>query len=178
MVYSYRVRHLLKSKMVPALLSIALGIVIIIARRAALDLLVMIIGGLVVASGIGFIAVYLTRTEKEAGNLKMVALLAGAAVLTGLLLIVFAGYIVDIFPVIMGIYLIMNGLSHLTEAYVDRENRVLATVLGAVVIALGLFIVFRPDFLVDMTMVFIGVSFLVNGAMDLLLLRRVKRELL
>ena len=178
MDYSYRVKQLLKSKMVPALLSVALGIVIIIARRAALDLLVKIIGGLVIASGIGFIAVYLTRPDKEAGNLPMVLLLSGAAAAAGLLLIVFAGHIVDIFPVIMGIYLILNGLSHLTEAYVDSENRVLATILGVLVIVLGLMIVFRPGFLVNMIMVFIGASFLVNGVMDLLLLRRVRRELL
>ena len=36
----YRVKQLLKGKLVPAVLSIVLGIVIIIARRAAVDLLV------------------------------------------------------------------------------------------------------------------------------------------
>ena len=49
-------RELMKQKLVPAVLSIALGIVIIIARRAALDLLIKIIGGLIIAGGVAYMA--------------------------------------------------------------------------------------------------------------------------
>ena len=173
----YKVRQLLKNKMVPALLCIALGILIVIARRAAVDFLVKCIGGLVIAAAVGFVAVYMTRPDKDAGNLPMVLAIAGVTALTGILLITFAENIVDIFPVIMGLYLIMNGLSHLTAAYVSTANRVTAAVLGVLVIVLGVLIVFRPGFLVNMIMVFIGGSFIVNGLSDLLLLRQVRNEL-
>ena len=82
----YRIKQLLRSKLVPALLSVVLGILIIIARRAALDLLVKILGALVIGSGIGFILLYLTRPVKETGNLTMVLVLAAVTVLTGILL--------------------------------------------------------------------------------------------
>lgn len=172
----YKVRQLLKNKMVPALLCIALGILIVIARRAAVDFLVKCIGGLVIAAAVGFVAVYMTRPDKDAGNLPMVLAIAGVTALTGILLITFAENIVDIFPVIMGLYLIMNGLSHLTAACVSTANRVTAAVLGVLVIVLGVLIVFRPGFLVNMIMVFIGGSFIVNGLSDLLLLRQVRNE--
>ena len=126
----------MKSKLVPAVLSIVLGIVIIIARRAAVDLLVKIIGGLVIASGLFFILTYLMQKEKTPGSLEMVLTMAGISVLIGILLISFAENIVDIFPTIMGIFLILNGLSHLTVAYANPENRILLMFMGVLVIVL------------------------------------------
>ena len=95
----YRVKQLMRGKLVPAVLSIVLGIVIIIARRAAVDVLVKVIGGLVIAAGIGFFVIYLTREEKTSGNLKMVIMCSLVMILAGVLLFVFAPNIVDIFPV-------------------------------------------------------------------------------
>ena len=169
----YRVKSLLKSKLVPAILSIVLGIIIIIARRSAVDLLVKIIGGLVIAAAIGFIIVYLTRPDKEAGNLTMVLLTAGATALTGILIIVFAESIVNIFPIIMGIYLILNGMSHLAAGYAAPENRIIAVIMGVLLIVLGILIVMQPSFLVDMLIIFIGAAFVVSGLSDLLIEKKV-----
>ena len=165
----YRVKQLLNSKLVPAVLSIVLGIIIVIARRSAVDLLVKIVGGIVIAAAIGFIVIYLTRPDKEAGNLKMVFISAAAAALIGILIIMFAESIVNIFPILMGLYLILNGLSHLTAGYTDPDNRIIAVILGVLVIALGLMIVVQPSFLVNMIMIFIGAAFIVNGVSDLLM---------
>ena len=174
----YRVKQLLRSKVVPAVLSIVLGIVIIIARRAAVDLLVKIAGGLAIASGIGFVVLYLTRKNKEAGSFPMVLACAGVAVLTGILMITFAENIVNIFPMLMGIYLILNGLSHFSAAYVSPQNRVLICIMGVLVVALGVLIVLQPGAIVNMTMVFIGASFVINGVMDLLMIRKVRETLI
>ena len=169
----YRVKQLLNSKLVPAVLSIVLGIVIVIARRSAVDLLVRIAGGLLIAAAVGFIIVYLTRPDKNTGNLTMVLISAGAAALAGILVMTFAESIVNIFPVLMGIYLILNGMSHLAAGYADPDNRAVAAVMGVLVIALGLLIVFRPGFLVNTIMVFIGAAFIVNGLSDLLMQKKV-----
>ena len=168
----YRVKQLLNSKLVPAVLSIILGIIIVIARRSAVDLLVKIVGGVVIAAAVGFIVIYLTRPDKEAGNLKMVLISAAVAVLIGILIITFAESIVNIFPILMGLYLILNGLSHLTAGYADPENRVIAVIMGVLVIALGLLIVVQPSFLVNTIMIFIGAAFIVNGISDLLMEKR------
>ncbi len=174
----YRVKQLLRSKLVPALLSVVLGILIIIARRAALDLLVKIIGALVIGSGIGFILLYLTRRDKEAGNLTMVLTLAAISALAGTLTIVLAEHIVDFFPMLVGVCLILNGLSHLTAAFTSLENRFLVALIGVLAIALGLLIVIQPGFLVNMILVFIGASLVVNGLMDLVVLKRIRGALL
>ena len=174
----YRVKQLMKGKLVPAVLSIVLGIVIIIARRAAVDVLVKVIGGLIVAAGIGFFVVYLKREDKTAGNLKMVVLCSLLMILVGVLLFVFAQNVVDIFPIIMGVYLILNGLSHMTEGYVDPDNRLIATMMGIVLIALGVLIVLQPGFLVNTIMIFIGAAFVVSGISDILLVIRVNGGLI
>ena len=169
----YRARMMLKEKTLPALLSVALGIVIIIARRSALDLLVKIVGGLVIAGGVAAVAVYLNRKDRDKGDLKMVLIMAAAAAVIGLLLISLAESIVDFFPTLMGIFLILNGLSHLAEAGTDQENRIAAGITGVITILFGILIVARPGFIANAIMVFIGVFFSLNGLMDLFMVRRV-----
>ena len=174
---NYTIRQLLKNKLVPAILSIVLGVVIILARRAALDLLVKIIGGLVIASGAAFIIIYLLRPDPEAGNLKMILLLAAAAVLVGILLITKAKAVVNFFPTLMGILLILNGLSNLTEASVDEENRPVVITMGVIIILFGILIVARPGLVADTLMILIGSFFVVSGIFDLIMLRRMKERL-
>lgn len=168
-----KVKQLQQNKLVPAVLSIILGILIIIFRRSAVDMLVKIMGGVIAAGGVCFFIVYLFRKDRFPGSLPMVLAFSLITVLIGVLLIVFAPDIVDIFPVIMGIILILNGLGHLAEALAAEENRLLIGLLGVIIIALGVLIVLRPGFLVNMIMIFIGVSFVVNGLADLFLMKKV-----
>ena len=173
---NFTVKDMLRRKTIPALLSIALGIVIIIARRSAVDLLVKIVGGLVIAGGIALVAVYFTRPNPALGNLKMVLITAAVVVIIGLLLINYASSIVDIFPTIMGIILILNGLSHLTAAKMEPMDRFFSGAFGVIAIIFGLLIVARPGFIVNALMFYVGAFFVVNGLMDLFLVRRLGGE--
>ena len=166
------VKDMMRRKLIPALLSIALGIAIIIARKSAVDLLVKIMGGLVIAGGVGFVVLYFTRPNPALGNLKMILIIAAIMVIIGLLLINYAEQIVDMFPTIMGIILILNGLSHLTMAGVEPENRLITGVFGVVAMVFGILIVARPGFIMDALMIYIGIFFVVNGLMDLFLIKR------
>ena len=167
------IRDLTKNKLAPALLSIALGIIIIVARRAALDLLVKIIGGLVITCGVAFAASYLTGHGNAGISPQMVIAPCATAVLIGIVLIIFAENVVDFFPTMMGIFLILNGLSHLTEASVDGENRIIVGAMGIVVIIFGLLIVMRPGFVANALMVFIGAFFIINGLFDLFMVKKI-----
>ena len=171
----YMIKDLMKGKLVPALISIALGIIIIIARRAALDVLVKIVGGLMITCGIAFIAIYMTRQDPDKGNLQMVIGMAVIAALAGLILIFFAETIVDFFPTLMGIFLILNGLSNLVGAGADEDNRVMAGIMGVISILFGILLVAKPGFIVNAIMIYIGAFFIVNGLMDLFLVKRVVR---
>lgn len=168
----YRFKELLKNKTINALVSVALGIIIIIARRAALDLLVKIIGGLVLTGGLAYLAINIIRPDTSL-TLKTDLIIAGLAILAGLILITCAEGVVDFFPTLMGIFLILNGLSHLAVAGTDRANRIVGAVMGIIIIILGALIVMRPGIIADAIMIFIGAAFLVNGLFDLFLVKRV-----
>ena len=168
----YRFRELLKNKTITALLSIALGIIIIIARRAALDLLVKIIGGLILTGGLAYLAINVIRPDTTT-SLKTDLIIAALAIVTGIILITCAEGVVDFFPTLMGIFLILNGLSHLAVGGADKENRIIDIVLGVIIIVLGVLIVMRPGIIADAIMIVIGISFLVNGLFDLFMMKRV-----
>ena len=168
----YKFRELLKNKAMAAVLSVALGVVIIIARRAALDLLVRIIGGLVITAGVALIAVNLIRHDTESGTMTTVLVTGGLAILAGIILISCAEGIVDFFPTLMGIFLILNGLSHLAVAHMDPDNRIAAAIMGAIIIVLGILIVMHPGFIANAIMIFIGSAFIVNGLFDLFMVKQ------
>ena len=165
------IRTLMKGKLIPAILSIVLGIVLIIARRAALDMLVKIVGILIAVSGVAFIVAYFVRGDSNA-RLQLTVGPAAVAVIFGIVLFFCASAVVDFFPILMGIILILNGLSHLTMASVDDGDRVLTAIMGVIVIIFGVLIVLRPGFVADAIMVFIGAFFIVNGLFDLFIVKR------
>ncbi len=165
------IRTLMKGKLIPAILSIVLGIVLIIARRAALDVLVKIVGILIAVSGVAFIVAYFVRGDSNA-KLQLTVGPAAVAVIFGIVLFFCASAVVDFFPILMGIILILNGLSHLTMASVDDGDRVLTAIMGVIVIIFGVLIVLRPGFVADAVMVFIGAFFIVNGLFDLFIVKR------
>ena len=165
------IRTLMKGKLIPAILSIVLGIVLIIARRAALDVLVKIVGILIAVSGVAFIVAYFVRGDSNA-RLQLTVGPAAVAVIFGIVLFFCASAVVDFFPILMGIILILNGLSHLTMASVDEGDRVLTAIMGVIVIIFGVLIVMRPGFVADAVMVFIGAFFIVNGLFDLFIVKR------
>lgn len=165
------IRTLMKGKLIPAILSIVLGIVLIVARRAALDVLVKIVGVLIAVSGVAFIVAYFVRGDSNA-KLQLTVGPAAVAVIFGIVLFFCASAVVDFFPILMGIILILNGLSHLTVASVDDGDRVLTAIMGVIVIIFGVLIVLRPGFVADAVMVFIGAFFIVNGLFDLFIVKR------
>ena len=165
------IRTLMKGKLIPAILSIVLGIVLIVARRAALDVLVKIVGILIAVSGVAFIVAYFVRGDSNA-KLQLTVGPAAVAVIFGIVLFFCASAVVDFFPILMGIILILNGLSHLTMASVDDGDRVITAIMGVIVIIFGVLIVLRPGFVADAVMVFIGAFFIVNGLFDLFIVKR------
>lgn len=170
----FELNTMLKNKLIPAILSIALGIVMIIARRAALDLLVKIIGGMIAAGGVAFFVAWFFRPAGEEGrNTSMILGPAVIMIAVGLLMIFFAKTVVDIFPVLMGIVLILNGIGHLTAAGMNGDDRLLLGLLGIVTIALGILLVARPGFMANAVVIWIGAFFVVNGIFDLFMIKRV-----
>ena len=91
-----------------------------------------------------------------------------------------AGFVVGLFPIITGIVLLMNGLSNLATLSAPGfyPNRGLIVFFSVLMIAAGIFILIRPAAFEGALMVIIGVSYLVNGIFDLILLYQAKNMLM
>ena len=130
------IKRLHRAKLVPAVISIAFGIALIIARQSAMEVIVKIAAAMLIACGVGCVLVYLFGPVKDSSQFVV----GGFAALIGFLAWFNSGFVVGLFPIITGIVLLMNGLGAL--------------------------------------MVVIGISYLVSGIFDLILLYQAKNILM
>ena len=170
------IKRLHRTKLVPALISIAFGIALIIARRSAMGVMVKIAAGMLLACGVGCILMYFFAPVKESMQLATGAVMA----LLGLIAWIYTDTFVDLFPIITGIGLILNGMSNMATLSMPEQypGKGLIIVLSVLMIAGGVFIVFHPAAVENMLMVYVGICYILNGTFDLILLYKVKNFLM
>ena len=170
------IKRLYRTKLVPALLSIGFGIALIIARQSAMEVIVKIAAGFLIACGIGCVLMYLFSPVRD----SMQLLVGGFMALIGFLAWFNSGFVVDLFPIFTGIALVLNGMSNMATLSNPgfSSGRTLTVIFSVLMIAGGLFILFRPAAVEGMLMVYIGICFVINGIFDLILLRRAKEVLM
>jgi len=168
------VKRLLRSKMVPAFLSVVLGIVLIIARRSALDLLVRVIGYMLLIGAAAFVGMYLFGPHRDPAQI-MEAILA---LIVGFIFVTRSRSVVNFFPIIMGIALILNALSNLTEAMAYPENRMFSGFMSLLVLIFGILILTHPGAMANALVPYVGIFYQNNGILDLIMLHRIKTSLL
>jgi len=171
------IKRLYRAKLVPAILSIAFGIALIITRQSAMEVVVKIAAGMLIACGVGCVLVYLFGPIKDSSQF----IVGGILALIGFLAWFNSGFVVGLFPIIAGIVLLLNGMSNLATLNmpdVEGGNRVLIVIFSVLMIAGGIFILCRPAAIEGALMVYIGIGYLVNGIFDLILLYRAKTILM
>ena len=170
------IKRLHRAKLVPAVISIAFGIALIIARQSAMEVIVKIAAAMLIACGVGCVLVYLFGPVKDSSQFVV----GGFAALIGFLAWFNSGFVVGLFPIITGIVLLMNGLSNLATLSAPGfyPNRGLIVVFSVLMIAAGIFILIRPAAFEGALMVIIGISYLVSGIFDLILLYQAKNILM
>ena len=167
-----------RAKLVPAIISIAFGIALIITRRGAMDVAVKIAAVMLMVAGAGCILMYFFGPAKQD---SMQLGIGGIIALGGVLVWVFSKTLVDLFPIFTGISIALNGLSNLTvlsESEGDGVTKVLVFIFSALMIAGGIFIAFHPASVEDTLLLIMGICYILNGVFDLLLMYRVKQILL
>lgn len=170
------IKRLHRAKLVPAVISIAFGIALIIARQSAMEVIVKIAAAMLIACGVGCVLVYLFGPVKDSSQFVV----GGFAALIGFLAWFNSGFVVDLFPIFTGIALVLNGMSNMATLSNPgfSSGRTLTVIFSVLMIAGGLFILFRPAAVEGMLMVYIGICFVINGIFDLILLRRAKEVLM
>ena len=163
-------KDLARNKLVVAIASIVFGLVLVVQQTAALDWLVSVLGKLLLVCAAVYAIMYAVGSEKRRSNLILAVVLG----LVGLLFAVNPRAIVNIFPTLMGIILVVNGLANFFHAYAIVRpagySWTTPMVLSVAVAVLGLVMILAPGLIIDVLMLFMGIALIVNGIGDLAVL--------
>jgi len=162
-------RDLAQNKLVVAIASIVFGFVLVIMQTAALDWVISTLGKLLLICAAVYAIMYAVGSEKRRSNLVLAVVLG----LVGLFLAVNPRAIVNIFPTLVGIVLVVNGVANFlhSRAFVPAGSSwTTPMVLSVAVAALGLVMILAPGLIIDVLMLFMGIALIVNGVGDLAVL--------
>ena len=162
------IRQIIRNKTVLAAASIITGIYLMIARGSVVTNLVRMIGYAMFVIAAVYVVLYFLGKNREQVQLGYAC---GAAVL-GLLVRWLAPTIVNLFPVALGIAIVLAGISNLTGA--RSQGMPKAAWIGPILtIVLGAVILFHPGSVVSTVIFLAGAALVLNGLTELDLVRRV-----
>ena len=154
-----------------AVISIIIGLILVFFRRFAVVTLVRVVGIMCLLGAAAFAVMYFTRKERN----QVQAMFAIGTAIVGFIFAAFPGFIVELFPILFGITLILSGIGDLGQALSSNQGgsgKILMVILSAAIILAGILAIFRPGFIADIIIVFIGVCMIANGIFDLFVVKQ------
>ncbi len=162
------IRQLIRNKTVIAVISILTGIYLMIARKSAVYSLIRMIGYALFIAAVAYLILYFVRGDRDKVKLQYAC---GAAVL-GLVVRLLAPTVVNLLPVLLGIAIIVAGISNLLGA--RSQNLPKSAWIGPILtIVLGAVILFHPGSVISTAIFLAGAAMVINGLSELDLIRRV-----
>jgi len=150
------------------------GILMIVYKRAALQLILMVVGALLLVTCAVFAAIKLKNGEKPS-IILMVILIA-----LGLILLLLPGLVTDalmaILAVVLAIYGILMLFRTLGGDLSNRKQVIFGTVVGVVSLLLGVYAILNLDNTADVVMIIIGAVLSVIGILEIVRGLRVYNE--
>ena len=162
------ISRIIRNKTILAALSIIAGIFLIIARRSALDMIVRILGYGLIAAAVVYAASYFFDQAKDETKLGYAVLTA----IVGILVVCLARTIINFFPRLLGLVLIINAAANLSQSFSNPDAPITEKIMPCLVAAAGLWILFHPGTVINTAMMIAGITLIVNGLTDLSLIRR------
>lgn len=168
------------SGFIRAIVAIALGVVMVVNKESAGELVAQIFAAFLMATG--FVSFLFGFKDKKEGEIRMLNLNGVVNIILGVLLFCFASDVQNIVWVLIGLTLLFFGLFHLVILYLARKMFQISPwsfLIPTLVAALGLVLVFRPSFLGNTLGLIAGISLILYGLSELfstLRMRKVMKE--
>ena len=161
-------QQLIRNKTVMAAVSILTGIYLMIVRGRVTTQLFRIIGYALLLTAAVYLVLYFVRGDRDQVKLGY----AGIAAVAGLLVQWLAPMILHLFPVLLGLALIIAGIGNLTGARSQGFPK--SSWIGpALTIVLGALILFHPGSVINTIVFLAGAALVLNGLSELDLIRRI-----
>ena len=162
------IRQFIRNKTVIAMISISTGIYLMIARKNATYTLIRMVGYALFVAAASYVVLYFVRGDHDQMKLQY----AGGAAVLGLGVQLLAPAILHLLPVLLGLAIIVAGVSNLLGA--RSQNLPKSAWAGPILtIVLGAVILFHPGSIISTVVFLAGVALVLNGLSELDLIRRV-----
>jgi uncharacterized membrane protein HdeD (DUF308 family) len=161
-----------------ALIALATGVVMIVYKEQAMDLVVKIIAAFLLASGLVSLAVGLRK--KNDSSSKLMTFNAVVDVLIAALLFLFSGAVANLIIYLIGFVVLGFGIFQLIALIsANRVSKVgiFALVMPVLVIGAGAFLLFNPEFIKSSVSLVAGIALLIYGASELLSSWKMKKAI-
>ncbi|WP_130871013.1 HdeD family acid-resistance protein [Intestinimonas massiliensis (ex Afouda et al. 2020)] len=173
-----RLKNLSVSFVLLSILYILLGLVLLIWPATVMDVLCYLTGGILLLYGV-FAIVGFCRAEVRTAGSFLTLLLGIVAAAVGAVLLLQPALFQSILTVILGLYILIDGLLNLMRALelrrMEHGGWTIYLVLSLITVVLGLVVVFRPILAGTTLVQLIGASLLYSGAADLWTLFQLSR---
>lgn len=152
-----------------ALTAIAIGIVMVVSKTNALEMVVQIIAAFLLASGV--VSLVIGYRNRQNGTMGLMGFNAVVDIILGFLLFMFPGFVAGLLIYLIAFVLIFFGLFQMISLFSAR--RVMAVsiwsyLLPIIVLAAGVFLMVKPAFLGEAIGIVAGVCLIVYGVSELL----------
>ena len=173
-----RLKNLTVSFVVLAILYVLLGLVLLLWPITVMDVLCYLTGGILLLYGV-FAIVGFCRVEERRASSFLALFLGIVAAAVGAVLLLQPALFQSILTIILGIYILIDGLLNLKRALelrrMEHGGWTIYLVLSLITVVLGLVVIFHP-MLAGATLVqLIGASLVYSGATDLWTLFQLSR---
>ena len=162
------IQKLTRNKTILAIASIVIGVFMMIRRGSMVADLLKIVGYLLLAAGAAYLIFYFIGKNREGVRLGY----AAVAAIAGLVLILRPYSVLNIFPILAGAMLVINGISNLIQASQGEGAPSYSRIVAIVIIIIGALLIFRPFRIWDALVFIMGAALVLNGLADLDIIRR------
>ena len=158
------------SSMLTALVMVVIGIIFLVHPGNVLISILRILGiGLMLTGLIGAIGYFRHRSEKNLHDL----LIAVIEIVAAGVILAHKGFAISIYPVIVGIMLILDGVRNLLDAFAMKKDRnnswKIPLALAAVTLVLGLVILLNPFTTAEVLTAITGIALIYEGIANLII---------
>lgn len=172
--YDARLRSLKRNKLLTAVMSALVGLVLLLRPETSLQLLCKFIGMMILVTGVIMLLMYVRQKET---SLKVHLVSSILLTVLGLWIFLRPGAILAVIPTVIGFIVIFDGVFNLGESIaIHRQNRhspLLPVILGVITVLLGLMLIFKPLGVAAVITQMIGIVTLYNGISDLVIALRI-----
>lgn len=152
--------------MISSILCIIIGIVLVIWPDLTMEIACLAIGAVLLIVGIMRLAAYFTA--RDGSVYSQVNLIFGIVlIVVGALILWQWDKVLEIVPIIVGIIIVIHGISDLRQAFTLHKNEYekwwVALILGLLTVILGVLLILNPFAALDTVVMLIGIFLIFDG---------------